>query len=79
MNTILIQIGVQIAVKTCISNQSWSEKKWRYERDSQVTSVTGVLIATDYALYGIQTFWGIRVKFVSAMVLDIPVRALYFG
>ena len=45
----------------------------------QIDAQIGVLIATDYALYVIQTFWGIRVKFVSAMVLDIPVRALHVG
>ena len=51
---ILIQIGVQIGVKMCILKK----KKWRYEHDShsQVTSVTGVLIATDYALYVAHTF-----------------------
>ena len=46
---------------------------------SQVTSVTGVLIATDYALYVSHTFWEIRVKFVSAMMIDNPLRTLHFG
>ena len=44
-----------------------------------MTSVTGVLIATDYALYVSHTFWEIRVKFVSAMMIDNPLRTLHFG
>ena len=41
--------------------------------------VTGVLIATDLAHYVTHTFRYNRLYFVSAMVFDIPVRALHFG